>query len=226
MAGFHPSIGFSLYVYCQVANLMRSVSFRLSGVGVAFAFCAAAATPAVAMDPVCNQVKTVMQVLRTMPMHIYMTETQSFANPTLAKSAGQLGMGGTKQSEEISTGKNVYVLTDGKWVDMQTSFAAMEEDKDSDPDTQKAVEASKCKALPDEVMFGQPASVYLQSIPTLGIETKVWISKATNRPVRSDMTNDAGSMKMLTVSRYEYAGVQAPAHVVTMEEMIKSKSGH
>jgi hypothetical protein len=75
-------------------------------------------------------------------------------------------------------------------------------------------------------MFGQPASVYLQSIPTLGIETKVWISKATNRPVRSDMTNDAGSMKMLTVSRYEYANVQAPAHVVTMEEMIKSKSGH
>jgi hypothetical protein len=53
-----------------------------------------------------------------------------------------------------------------------------------------------------------------------------WISKATNRPVRSDMINDAWSMQMLTVSRYEYASVQAPARVVTMEEMIKSKSGH
>jgi hypothetical protein len=205
---------------------MKSVSFGLTGASVTFVFCTAVVAPALAIDPVCNQVKTVMQVLRTTPMHIYMTETQNFANPTLAKSAGQLGMGGTKQSEEISTGKNIYVMTDGRWVDMQISFAAMQEDKDSDPDTEKAMEESRCKALPDEVMFGQPASVYLQSTPALGIETKLWISKATNRPVRTDMTNEGGAMKMLTVSRYEYSGVQAPAHSVTMAEMIKSKSGH
>jgi hypothetical protein len=226
MAGIHPSIGFWLYAHCQVPNRMKNLSFLPLGVSVTFGLCTAAIAPAVAMDPVCNQVKVVMKVLSTTPLHIYMTETQSFANPTLAKSAGQLGMGGTKQSEEISTGKSVYVLTDGKWVDMQISFAAMEEDKDSDPDTEKAIEDSKCKALPDEVMFGQPASVYIQSIPALGIENKLWISKAANRPVRTDMTNDAGSMKILTVSRYEYTGVQAPAHVVTMEEMVKSKSGH
>jgi hypothetical protein len=121
-------------------------------------------------------------------------------------------MAGTEPSEEISTGKstgkNIYVMTGGKWIDMQTSFAAME--------------GSKCKALPDEAMYGQPASVYSQSNPDLGVETKFWISKTTNLPVRTDMTNDQEAMKVLTVSRYEYSGVQAPAHTMTMKEMVKS----
>ena len=177
------------------------------------------------MDPVCNQIKTVLQVLRTTPTHIYMTQTQRFTNSTMGKAAGQIGMGGTKQSEEISTGKNIYVLTNGKWIDMQTSFAAMEEDKESDPDTRKAMEESTCKALPDELMFGQPTSVYLQSIPALGTETKLWISKTTNRPVRVDITHDTGPMKMVSVSRYEYTGVQAPSQSITMKEMIKSNGG-
>ncbi len=51
-------------------------------------------------------------------------------------------MGGTKQSEEISTGKNVYLLTGGKWIDMQTSFAAMQ-DKESDPETKEALEGNE-----------------------------------------------------------------------------------
>ena len=152
-----------------------------------------------------------------------MTETQSFTNPTMAKAAGQIGMGGTKQSEEISTGKNIYVMTGGKWIDMQTSFAAMEQDKDSDPDTKKALEESKCKVLPDEAMYGQPASVYLQSIPSLGIETKLWISKITHLPVRTDITNNQGAMKQVTVARYEYSGVQAPANAKTMKDMLNSK---
>jgi hypothetical protein len=156
------------------------------------------------------------QVLRTRPFHIYITETQSFPNSTLAKAAGQIGLSGTRQSEEISTGKSIYVMTRGQWVDMQTSFAAMEQDKDSDPDTQKAREQSECKALPDEPMYGQPARVYLKSTPALGSEMKLWISKTTNLPIRVDMTNDHGAMKLSTVSHYEYSGVQAPAHTITM----------
>jgi hypothetical protein len=113
-------------------------------------------------------------------------------------------------------------MTRGKWVDMQTSFAAMEQDKDADPDTRKAMEESKCKALPDEAMYGQPARVYLRSTPTLG-EMKLWISKATNLPIRVDMTHDEGPMKMVTVSRYEYTGVQAPEHAITMKEMVQSR---
>ena len=205
---------------------MKNISCRTAGASLALVFfCTAAITPALAVDSVCNHLIAATQVLRTVPFHIYMTETQNFTSPTMAKSAAQIGMGGTKQSEEISTGKNIYVMTGGKWIDMQTSFAAMEQDKDSDPDTKKALEESTCKALPDEAMYGQQASVYLQSMPTLGVETKLWISKATNLPVRMDMTNDQGAMKMLTVSRYEYTGVQAPAHAITMKDMVKS-GGH
>ncbi len=204
---------------------MNELSCRTFGVSLALVFCTAAITPALAMDPACNRVIAATQVLRTAPFHIYMTETRHFTNPIMAKSAGQIGMDGTKQSEEISTGKNIYVMAGGKWIDMQTSFAAMEQDKDSDPDTKKAMEESRCKALPDEAMYGQQASVYVQSTPALGIETKLWISKATNLPVRTDITNDQGPMKMLTVSRYEYSGVQAPAHAITMKDMVKS-GGH
>lgn len=205
---------------------MKKIPWRTFGTSLALACYAAATAPALAMDPICSQLKAATQLLRTMPFHAYMTETQSFTNPNLAQAAGQIGMGGTKQSEEVSTGKNIYVMTGGKWIDMQTSFAAMEQDKDSDPDTKKALEESRCKALPDEAMYGQPASVYLQSIPALGIETKLWISKSSNLPVRVDMTNDQGAMKMLTVSRYEYSGVQAPAHAMTMKDMVKSSGGH
>jgi hypothetical protein len=54
---------------------------------------------------------------------------------------------------------------------------------------------------------------------------KVWISKTTNLPIRTDITHDQGPMKMLTVSRYDYSGVQAPAHAITMKEMVQSGRG-
>lgn len=202
---------------------MKKISGHVFCASVTIALYAAATTSAPAMDSVCNQLKASTRALRTVPFHAYMTETQSFSNSTMAKAAGQIGMGGTRQSEEISTGKNIYVLTGGKWIDMQTNFAAMEQDKDTDPDTKKAMEGSECKALPDEAMYGEQTSVYFQNVPALGIKTKLWISKATNRPVRTDTTNDAGSMKMMTVSRYEYSGVQAPAHPMTMQEMATSR---
>jgi hypothetical protein len=192
---------------------MQKMSCRTLGSSLTLACYTAAITPALAMDPVCNQLKAASQVLATVPFHVYMTETQSFPNSNLAKAAGQIGMGGTKQSEEISTGKNIYVMSGGKWIDMKTSLAAMEKD-------------STCKVLPDEAMYGQPAAVFFQSTPSLGIESKLWISKITKLPVRTDMTNDQGAMKMVTVSRYEYTGVQAPANAITMEDMVKSRGGH
>jgi hypothetical protein len=203
---------------------MAKRTCRAFGAALILVFCAAAMTPAFAVDPVCDQVKAASQALTTKPFHLYMTETQSFANSTLEKAAGQIGMGGTKQSEEISTGKSLYVLTRGKWIDVQTSFAAMQQDKDSDPDTRKALETRKCQALADETMYGQASRVYLQSTPALGIETKLWVSKTTGLPVRADITNNQGSMKMVTVTRYEYSGVQAPANAMTMKDMVKSRT--
>ena len=204
---------------------MEKAPYRAFGASLTLAFCSVAMTPARAMDPVCNRFKAATQALMTKPFHLYMTQTQSFPNPSMAKAAGQIGMGGTKQSEEISTGKNLYVMTRGQWIDMQTSFAAMQQDQDSDPDSKKAMEDSKCQALPDETMYGQPASVYLQSTPMLGSETKLWISKITNLPVRSDITMSQEAMKQVTVTRYEYSGVQAPANATTMKDMVKSRGG-
>jgi hypothetical protein len=226
MAGIHPPFGFPGYVHRQETHLMNKISCGMLGAALTLAFSAAATTPAFAADPTCKQFIAATQVLRTTPFHLYLTETQSFTNPVLAKAAGQAGMGRTRQSEEISTGKNIYVMTRGQWIDMQTSFADMEQEKDSDPDARKALEESPCKALPDETMYGQPARVYLRSTPALGSEMKLWISKATNLPIRMDMTHDQRAMKMLTVSRYEYRGVQAPAHAITMKDMVHSRSGH
>jgi hypothetical protein len=75
-------------------------------------------------------------------------------------------------------------------------------------------------------MYGQPARVFLRSTPALSSEMKLWISKTTNLPIRMDMTHDQRAMKMLTVSRYEYRGVQAPAHAITMKDMVHSRGGH
>jgi hypothetical protein len=197
---------------------------RALGVSLTLALCAAAVTPAFAIDPVCKQINAASQVLRTKPFHLYLTETQSFPNQTLAQAAGQIGVGGTKQSQEISTGKSIYVMSRGKWIDMQTSFASTEQDKDSDPRSVKAMETSKCQALPDETMYGQASRVYLQSTPALGTETKLWISKTTGLPVRADITHNEAAMKMVTVTRYEYTGVQAPANAMTMKDMVKSRA--
>jgi hypothetical protein len=201
------------------------IKMSLRATGTALILAAASANPALAIDPVCIQLKSITQMLKNKPFHLYVTETKTFPNPKLATAAGQIGMGGTKQSEEISTGKDIYVFSGGRWIDMKTSFAAMTDDKESDPDAKKALEDSRCKVLADEIMYNQPTSVYLQSVPALGIETKMWISKSTHFPVRTDMTNDQGAMKILSVSRYEYDGVQAPDHAVTMQEVVKSAGG-
>ena len=58
----------------------------------------------------------------------------------------------------------------------------MEQEKDSDPDAQKAREESKCKVLPDETVNGQQASVFVETTPEL--ETKVWISRASKLPIQ------------------------------------------
>jgi hypothetical protein len=203
------------------ADLMKKMPRRTLQAAMMLACYAAAMTPAMAVDPVCNQFTAATRMLWKVPFHMYTTETQSFANQTMAKAAGQIGMGGTRQSEEISTGKGIYVLTRGRWIDMQTSFAAMEQDKDSDPDAKKAQDESKCQALPDEAMYGQAARVYRRSTPATGTDMKIWISKSANLPIRTDITHDQGAMKMLSVSRYEYSGVQAPEHAITMKDMIQ-----
>jgi hypothetical protein len=182
-----------------------------------------AVTPALAMDPVCQSLLTWQGGLKNKPFHMYMTSEDRF-DPKLAKAAASIGMAGVKKSEEIWTGKDIYVLNEGTWIDMRTSFADMMNDAEkNDPDIRKVREAERCQALPDEVAFGQPATVYQTHNPQTGVSTKIWLSKATHLPLKSEITTDAGPMKSLTSSRYEYGSVQAPANAVSMADMMKMR---
>jgi hypothetical protein len=114
-----------------------------------------------------------------------------------------------------------------KWIDMQISFAEMAKpgDPDSDPDIKKAHEAERCKALPDEIVAGQAAAVYRAHNPELGVDTKIWISKSTHLPLKSELTNGAGgsAMSSFTVSTYDYNNVRAPAGAISMKQMVDKK---
>lgn len=187
--------------------------------------CLVAPKPALAMDPACAPLKSAMEAQRNRPFHMYMTQQRSFARANMTKAAATIGVAGSKNSEEISTGKDIYVLHDGKWIDMQTSFADMEKDKDADPDTKKAMESATCKQLPDETMYGQPSSVFVRNTPAIGIQTKLWISKSTHLPVRADITSDQGALKTVSSSRFEFGNVKAPAGAMTMKDMMKARSG-
>lgn len=181
--------------------------------------------PALAMDPACQPLIQSQRSMANTPVHIFMTETRSWSK-NLSGAAAGMGMGGAKTSQEISTGKDVYVMHGGKWIDMQTNFAEMTKQGDpSDPEIKKAQAGSRCTALPDETVAGQAAAVYQQHNPGLGIDTKIWISKSTHLPLKSEITNKAGgpAMTSFTVSTYDYNNVRAPAGAITMQQMINAR---
>ena len=202
-------------------NTTLTTSF-LTAVAVGIGLSATA--PALAMDSLCQSLLSQKSILMKKPFHLYMTSEQKFTSANLAKAANSLGMAGVNVSEEIWTGKDVYVQTDGKWIDMQTSYAQMAKntaDAANDPDIKKMRDAEKCSQLPDAVAFGQPAAVYQTSNSESGITNKIWISKSSHLPLKSEMHNDSGAMKEFTSSRYEYTNTQAPAGAISMKQMMQ-----
>ncbi len=187
--------------------------------------CAAFSTAALAMDPACQaEVQSQMNLAKT-PVHMTMTETETWSK-NLSKAAASIGMGGTKTSEEISTGQDVYVRHGSKWIDMQTSFAEMAKLGDpNDPETKKEREAEQCQMLPDETVAGQAAAVYQARNPVSGIDMKIWVSKSTHLPLKSEMTNKAGgsAMSSFTVSSYDYKNVRAPVGAISMKQMVDGR---
>ena len=127
---------------------MKKIRFCVYGGLAMLASCTAGMNAVLAADSVCNELKASTLVLRTLPFHIYMTGNTEFCELDPGEGGRSDRHGRYQAVGGDLTGKNIYVLTDGKWVDMQTSLAAMEKDKDTDPDTVKEMEESKCKALP------------------------------------------------------------------------------
>jgi hypothetical protein len=186
-------------------------------------FGAALATPALAMDTVCQSLFAMQIKAAKTPFHIYMTEQRSFGNQTLAKAGAQLGLTGAKKSEEISTGKDVYVLNNGKWIDMQTNFFGMSKADPNDPDVKKMRETARCHTLPDTMAAGQPASGYEETNSATGIDSKVWVSKISHLPLKAELTNNDTAMKTFTTMTYDYRNVQAPAGAMTMQQMMSAR---
>lgn len=148
-----------------------------------------------------------------------MTTEHKYSSATLARAAASINLAGVKKSEEIWTGKDVFVLSDGNWIDMHTSFAAMS--NDDDPDAQKERAAQRCTILADDVVDGQPATVIQARSPEEGTGGKFWISKAGHLIVRMETVTDAGAMQSLMSGRYAYDNVQAPAHPVSMADLVR-----
>lgn len=199
------------------------MKYRLSAIGLVC--CGVTlATPALAMDPVCQSLMQSQRNMANTPVHITLAETETWSK-NLSRAAASIGMGGTKKSEEISTGKGVYVRHGEKWIDMQMSFAEMAKMGDpNDPDIKKAREAERCTTLPDEVVSGQTAAVYREHNPS-GIDTKIWISKSTHLPLKSEITNKAAgtAMSSFTVETFDYKNVRAPVGAISMKQMIDER---
>lgn len=179
-------------------------------------------TPALAMDPACQPLMQSQRNMANTPVHITLTETETWSK-NLSRAAASIGASGTKKSEEISTGKGVYVRHGEKWIDMQMSFSEMAKMGDpNDPDIKKASEAARCKALPEETVAGLTAAVYQEHNPESGIDTKIWISKSTHLPLKSEITNKAAgaAMSSFTVETYDYKNVQAPVGAISMKQMM------
>jgi len=182
----------------------------------------ALSTSALAMDPACQPLMQSERSMANTPVHITVTENRSWSK-NLSKAAAGMGMGGMKTSEEVSTGKALYVRHGSQWIDMGASFAGMRGDP-NDPEIRKAQEAERCKALFDETVAGQAAAVYQEHNPA-GIDTKIWISKSTHLPIKSEITNTAGgpAMTSVTVSTYDYKNVRAPVGAITMQQMVNER---
>jgi hypothetical protein len=200
---------------------MRKIILSRNSFWIALSSALCFAMPVLAMDPTCQSMLAVQSSLKNKAFHIYMTTENKYASATFSKAAASIGLAGVKKSEEIWTGKDVYVLNRGKWIDMHTSFAEMSGTDQDDPDVKKVREAVQCKTLPDVTAFGQAATVYQQHNPEAGGDTKIWVSKGSHLPIKFETTTTAGPMRSFTSARYDYANVQAPANTISMSDMMK-----
>ncbi len=117
---------------------------------------------------------------------------------------------GAAPAEAIATSDAMYVKNKGVWekspLRMQAMRAMQEENI-------RRAKSTACTALPDEVVNGTPATVWHAHYEDadLGVsESKVWISKATGLPLRTDVSVQAGQ-KTSVVSVFDYDHIMAPA---------------
>ena len=99
----------------------------------------------------------------------------------------------------------MYVKTNGKW----TSAGSINDVEQSEqPIQHNANSKDTCRLLKEESINGEVASVYSShsETPKGTIDLQVWISKASDKLLRQDMSSNG----VLMSSRYEYKDVKPP----------------
>jgi hypothetical protein len=128
--------------------------------------------------------------VHTTPTHVY----------TTTKINGQ-----SISSEIIYAGGSMYVKTNGKW----TSAGSIKDVEQSEQQIQhNANSKDTCRQLKEESVNGEVASVYNShsETPKGTIDLQFWISKASDKLLRQDMSGNG----VLMSSRYEYRDVKPP----------------
>jgi hypothetical protein len=150
------------------------------------------AAPAIAQtSPACQPLFAAMIKQATTPNHAATT----MSNPPMV-------------SETITAGGAIYVKISGAWKKSPLTPQAMVQQQQDNIKNAK----STCKQLPDDAVNGAPAAVYSvhSETPEVGTsDAKVWISKATGLPLRSD-ANLGGDAKTHMSTTYDYANITAP----------------
>jgi len=152
-----------------------------------------AAAPAMAQSsPACKPLFDAMIKAATTPNHA----TSTMSNPPTV-------------SETITAGGVIYLKISGAWKKSPMTPQAMAQQQVDNIKNSK----STCNQLPDERVDGAPAAVYTlhNETPDVGAsDSKVWISRATGLPLRSEGDVGGGADKMHISTKFDYASITAP----------------
>jgi len=116
---------------------------------------------------------------------------------------------GAVAGESISTADAMYVKVKGEWRKSPMTPQAMLAQQQQNI---RDVTVASCTSLPDEVVDGKPAAVYQSHYEQKDLgasDAKVWISKATGLPLRTDASLQTGQ-KVSAVTRFDYDNIKAP----------------
>lgn len=116
---------------------------------------------------------------------------------------------GTRTGEAIATTDANYVLVNGSW---RKSPMSPKDQLAQQEENIRDTTVASCKVIGDEVVDGKAAIVYQAHYEQKDMgasDAKIWLSKATGLPLRTDVSLQAGE-KASIVTKFDYDNIKAP----------------
>jgi hypothetical protein len=116
---------------------------------------------------------------------------------------------GAEAGESIATSDTMYVKVRGVWKKSPMTMHAMLAQQQENI---RGATVASCSVLSDDVVNGEAAAVWHAHYeqPDLGVsESKVWVSKATGLPLKTEVSVQAGE-KTSVVTTFDYGHITAP----------------